>query len=250
MTEKFCLKWNDFTTNTTKAFGLLRNEDFLQDVTLVGDDNHQVAAHKLVLSSCSEFFKNIFKNNKHSHPLICLDGITSSELDNILNYMYNGEVNIFQEDLDRFLAVAQRFKLEGLLGDPQQEEEEHHVELEELPKPHHAKQQSVPAKREKFDISQNLKLKLSNDHQLAKVGNDDVKISMSQEDKENLDAKVNQYVERSEDGLFYCNMCGKSAKQKIVVKNHIEAKHLEGVEIPCPICGKIFRSRPCLSVRT
>ena len=84
----------------------------------------------------------------------------------------------------------------------------------------------------------------SNDHQLAKVrGNEDVKISMSQEDKENLDAKVNQFVERSEDGLFYCNMCGKSAKQKIVVKNHIEAKHLEGVEIPCPICGKIFRSR-------
>ena len=65
MTEKFCLKWNDFTTNTTKTFGLLRKEDFLQDVTIVGDDNHQVTAHKLVLSLCSQFFKNIFKNNKH-----------------------------------------------------------------------------------------------------------------------------------------------------------------------------------------
>ena len=46
---KFCLKWTDFTINTTKAFGLLRKEDFLQDVTIVGDDNQQVTAHKLVL---------------------------------------------------------------------------------------------------------------------------------------------------------------------------------------------------------
>ena len=179
MTEKFCLKWNDFTTNTTKAFGLLRKEDFLQDVTLVGDDNRQVAAHKLVLSSCSQFFKQIFKNNKHSHPLICLDGITSTELDNILNYMYDGEVNIFQDDLDRFLAVAQRFKLEGLLGDPQQQEEEEQcMELEEeLPKTR-TKQYTNPLKKEKSDTSQNLRLdngetvahqnlkvKLSTDHQ-------------------------------------------------------------------------------------
>ena len=208
-------------------------------------DNHQVAAHKLVLSSCSEYFKNIFKNNKHSHPLICLDGITSTELDNILNYMYDGEVNIFQDNLDRFFAIAQRFKLEGLLGDPQHQQEEHFVEVEEeLPKPRRSNQYSIPfpLKKERYDVSQHLKVE-SNDHQLAKVGNDDVKISISQEDKENLDAKVNQYVERNEDGLFYCNMCGKSAKQKIVVKNHIEAKHLEGIEIPCPICGKIFRSR-------
>ena len=32
----------------------MREEDFLQDVTLVGDDNSQIAAHKLVLFACSE----------------------------------------------------------------------------------------------------------------------------------------------------------------------------------------------------
>ena len=80
-----------------------------------------------------------------------------------------------------------------------------------------------------------------------KVVTKDVKIALSQEDKRNLDAKVNQYVERSEDGLFYCKVCGKSAKQKIHIKNHIEAMHMEGIEIPCPICGKIFRSRHGLS---
>ena len=97
MSEKFCLKWNDFITNTTRAFSLSRREDFLQDVTLIGEDNHQVSAHRLVLSSCSEYFKNIFKNNRHSHPLLCLEGVASADLDNILNYMYDGEVKIYQD---------------------------------------------------------------------------------------------------------------------------------------------------------
>ena len=115
MSEKFCLKWNDFETNVSKSFGLLRNEDYLHDVTLVCDDNKQVSAHKLVLSACSEFFKSIFKNNKHRSPLICLDGISSKELKDILDYMYNGETNLFQEGLDKFLSNAQRFKVMGLL---------------------------------------------------------------------------------------------------------------------------------------
>ena len=75
MSEKFCLKWNDFHTNVTSSFGLLRNEDFLHDVTIVTDDNEQIAAHKLVLSACSEYFKNIFKRNKNPNLLLCIEGV-------------------------------------------------------------------------------------------------------------------------------------------------------------------------------
>ena len=53
MSEKFGIKWNDFHSNVTKSFGLLRDEDYLQDVTLVTDDNKQISAHKLVLSKKS-----------------------------------------------------------------------------------------------------------------------------------------------------------------------------------------------------
>ena len=120
MSEKFCLKWNDFHSNLSKSFGLFRNEDYLHDVTLVSDDHHQVSAHKLVLSACSEYFRHIFKHNNkpNAHPLLCLDGISIGDLNNIMDYIYNGEVQIFQENLDRFLSVAQRLKLEGLIGDP------------------------------------------------------------------------------------------------------------------------------------
>ena len=109
MAERFSLKWNDFHTNVSKSFGRLRDEDYLHDVTLVGDDHTQIPAHKLVLSACSEFFQEVFKrsNKVQSHTLLCLEGLSKQDLDNILKYMYNGEVNIYQEDLDRFLSVAQ-----------------------------------------------------------------------------------------------------------------------------------------------
>ena len=118
MSGKFCLKWNDFHSNVSKSFGLFRNEEYLHDVTLVSDDHHQVSAHKLVLSACSEYFKNVFKNNNmpNTQTLLCLDGIAAEDLRNIMDYIYNGEVQIFQEGLDRFLGIAQRFKLEGLMG--------------------------------------------------------------------------------------------------------------------------------------
>ena len=49
------------------------------------------------------------------HPLLCLEGTTSRDLQNILDYVYNGEAQVYQDNLDRFLEMAQRFKLQGLL---------------------------------------------------------------------------------------------------------------------------------------
>ena len=69
MSEKFCLKWNDFHTNVSKSFSRLRNENDFYDVTLVSDDQKQMSAHKGVVSSCSEECKNILKQNKHPNPL-------------------------------------------------------------------------------------------------------------------------------------------------------------------------------------
>ena len=62
MAEKFCLKWNDFQANVTKSFSKLRNEDDFFDVTLVSNDQQQLSAHKLVLSTCSDYFKTILKH--------------------------------------------------------------------------------------------------------------------------------------------------------------------------------------------
>ena len=117
--EKFSLKWNDFTSNVHKSYQNLRKEEDFFDVTLVGDDFKHVTAHKVVLSSSSEYFKKVFSKNRNyfqSHALICLEGLNQTDLNNILDYIYHGELQLYQPELDRFLKIAERLKLEGLEG--------------------------------------------------------------------------------------------------------------------------------------
>merc|ERR1712189_23681 len=123
LTENFCIKFHEFQENTIKTFSTLREENDFFDVTLVSDDQKQIMAHKVVLSSCSEYFKNILKTNKHSHPMLCLTGISSMVLENVLDYAYHGEVQIFQEDINKFFDIAQTLKLDGLLASQTPSEE-------------------------------------------------------------------------------------------------------------------------------
>jgi len=112
--EKFCLKWNDFETNISSAFRDLREEKDFFDITLVCEDDNQVMAHKVILSACSPFFRNILRRNSHQHPLLYLKGVKYKELLAVLNFMYQGEVSVAQEELNIFLTVAEDLRVKGL----------------------------------------------------------------------------------------------------------------------------------------
>ena len=112
--EQFCLRYNDFQTNISESFKALRNEGDFADVTLACEDDKQIEAHKVVLSSSSPFFKNILKRNKHEHPLIYLRGVKMSELESVLQYIYLGEVEIEHGSLKDFLSFAEELQLAGL----------------------------------------------------------------------------------------------------------------------------------------
>ena len=119
--EKFSLKWNDFQITASNSFRLLKQEKDFFDVTLVTEDQKQIQSHKVVLSACSSFFKPILQNNIHSHPLIYLSGINSTNLQFIIDYIYEGEVQLFQEELDSFLDAAQKLQIAGLLTNQKNE---------------------------------------------------------------------------------------------------------------------------------
>ena len=225
MSEKFYLKWNDFHSNVSNSFSLLRNEDYLHDVTIVTDDHEQIAAHKLVLSACSEYFRNIFKKNKHSHPLLCLDGVSSKDVRNMMDYVYNGELQIFQEDLDGFLNVAQRLKIEGLMTD--QKAEVNHLETEQF------KKEKPPIQSLKIPSYQSEK------RVLAKLN--------TENSENNLDVleQIDENIVRNSDNMWECKICSRSFARKDSLKQHIET-HLEGVSYDCPMCEKTFRSRHSL----
>jgi len=111
--EKFCLRWNDYETNISVAFKELREEKDFFDVTLACEDS-QLQAHKVILSACSPFFRNVLRRNPHQHPLLYLKGVKYTELLSVLNFMYMGEVNVAQDELNSFLSVAEDLKVKGL----------------------------------------------------------------------------------------------------------------------------------------
>jgi len=238
MSEKFCLKWNDFQTNVANSFRKLRSEEDFYDVTLVSDDRQQLSAHKIVLSASSEYFRTVLKSNKHSHPLLCLNGVNTGDLKNILDFIYNGEIQIYQEDLDQFLDIAQRFQLEGLNGG----EESNTDDTEQFEEKALQKDEGGI-----MDIIGESKSVVS----VVKPQKTMVIESANFDNLEELDQMLNDMIERVDgDGKNRrCLQCGKISRDYFNAKEHAET-HIEGLSFPCQYCNKSFRSRHSLRTHT
>ena len=113
MSEKLCLKWNDFQDNVKSAFTSLRDNTDFADVTLACEDGKQIEAHKVILAASSSLFFSLLNRNKHNHPMIYIRGLKSLDLNALLDFLYYGEANVYQEHLDSFFAIAEEFHLKG-----------------------------------------------------------------------------------------------------------------------------------------
>ena len=116
MSEKLCPQWNDFQDNVNSAIGSLRGDCDFVDVTLACEDGQQFDVHKVILAASSPFFQNVLRRNKHPHPLIFMRGVKAENLSAIIDFLYCGEANVFQENLDSFLVIAEELQLKGLMG--------------------------------------------------------------------------------------------------------------------------------------
>ncbi|KAG1661372.1 Protein bric-a-brac 2 [Nymphon striatum] len=112
--QQFCLRWNNHHSNLqSMACESLDNEEFV-DAT-ISCEGHSVKVHKLILSACSPLFKSIFAANPNKHPfIVLLSDVCYSDLKAILNFMYNGEINVSQDKLPRLLKAAERLNVKGL----------------------------------------------------------------------------------------------------------------------------------------
>ena len=74
----------------------------------------------MILAACSPLFRKILAHQKNQqNPLLYLKGIRLKELQAVLNFMYHGEVNVAQDSLNNFLAVAEELAVKGLTTDSQ-----------------------------------------------------------------------------------------------------------------------------------
>ena len=245
--EKFCLKWNEFQQNMASSFKELRTDIAFTDVTLVCDDDQQLEAHKIILKSCSTFFNKVLTNNKHSHPMIYMRGLKTKDLEALVDFIYYGEANIYQEDLDDFLALAEELQLKGLTGYQSDNDEacEEPKILKQNNKRVQTKQQVTNGSQDSEVMNntyfEDCKMKTSYDMQLVKV--DPQMVLPEDVTKEEMEAKKISLMTKVEDGVcsWKCTVCGKTAKTRQHMKMHVET-HMEGLSYPCNKCGKVSRS--------
>ena len=258
MSEKLCLKWNDYQDNVNSAFGSVREDKDFADVTLACEDGQQVEAHKVILASSSPFFQNLLKKNKHPHPLIYMKGIKHEILLAVVDFLYLGEANVFQESLDSFLGIAEELKLKGLTDQTRDAENKKEISsgnpMQQVnSKSLHKLKKSSMKKDPLGSYAQTSPAKSYNDAKVA-IPN------FLSWDLQQLDEKVKSMMESSETLIPYgkngkqeraktCKVCGKEGLS-MAIRDHIEAHHLEGVSLPCDVCGKEFRSRLILRKHT
>ncbi|XP_059479493.1 protein bric-a-brac 2-like isoform X11 [Neocloeon triangulifer] len=111
--QQYSLRWNNYVRHMTSAFESLRSDRDLIDVTL-SCEGKKIPAHKMLLSACSSYFKDLFKENPCQHPVIIFRNVTFDDLMALVDFMYNGEVNVEQEQLASFLHTAELLQVQGL----------------------------------------------------------------------------------------------------------------------------------------
>ena len=243
MSEKLCLQWNDFKETITASFGSLREDEDFADVTLACEDGKQMEAHKVILASSSPVFENILKRNKHVHPLLYMRGMKSKDLLAVLDFLYCGETNVYQENLDSFLAIAEELQLKGLMGKSNQGEQEIPTKSWEVPVAKNAalKDETRMTKSSPMPSPPSSSRDSSRVRTVA-VANE------NSADIQKLDEQINSLMTKSSRKntrgmpIYVCNDCGKEGKHS-QVRDHIEANHLQGISVPCNYCEKMFRSR-------
>ena len=252
--EKLCLQWNDFSANITSAFGALKADKDFTDVTLACDDGQHLEMHKFVLISSSPFFRNLLKNNKHSHPLIYMRSIKFENLTTMVDFLYHEEANVSEENLDSFLAFAGELQLKGLRGDASAEMVEkiqENVRSSEQERDLLKTDQDLTFANQSFqktDIENQTNILIDSETTVALSGCIDPTniIELDQQVKSMMRFSENYARNKSNGRARICNVCGKEDSYTNIMY-HIEAKHLNNLKIPCQLCGKVFKTRSSLA---
>ena len=226
-----------------------------QGVTLACEDGQEVEAHKVVLIASSPFFLNILKRNKHPHPLIYMRGVKSENLTAIVDFFYHGEANVFQENLDSFLVLAEELQLKGLRGN-QTEKEASEVSLpaknknpSKVPtpkavskhKPKNLTNKDVPIETGVLQTTTESAIALTD----QTTNNTNIE-SLDQQVKSMMIFSDNAAPNKRQGRARICKVCGKEGLMDTIMK-HIEANHISGISIPCDLCGNSFKSRNVLA---
>ncbi|XP_037879807.1 broad-complex core protein isoforms 1/2/3/4/5 [Glossina fuscipes] len=112
--QQFCLRWHNHQASLLSTLPVLLDQCQLTDVT-ISAEGRNLRAHRVVLSACSSFFLEIFRTlDTTNHPVIIIPGASFAAIVALLNFMYSGEVNVYEEQIPTLLSLAETLGIKGL----------------------------------------------------------------------------------------------------------------------------------------
>ena len=175
--------------------------------------------------------------------LIYLKGITSVQLEHLLDFIYNGEASFGREELKEFLDTVKELQVNGFVGDVfgvggtvESGPEPYKNEKEEI-------QENKDTNTEENGTGEILETSTDN-YFVDGIFNPKNIDTNHIEANSDLDLKIMEMMGKS-DGLWECKICGRTAESRGHIREHVET-HIEGMTHPCHICDKNFSNRPGL----
>ena len=249
--EKFNLSWNEFSNCTSKTFrSLLTDQDFT-DVTLASGDGKQIKSHKVILSSCSPFFRRILLKNPHQNPLLYLKGVDYLQLQAVLHFMYLGQVEVAQENLEHFMDIAKDLEVKGLaenVAEPKSEYKKEAPALSLKPPNFYETQEVFETTNlvEEYTYTSNYSSELMDTNSIVVPAFENVEDHSKYFEKElscnrcdfkfakSIDLRAHKQSQHG-DNLFECNQCSKICTNNSNLRRHKRSVH-EGVTYSCDKC--------------
>ena len=123
-TESVSLAWDEFQTCSSNMQRDLFQDTHFTDVTLACEDSKLVSAHRAVLSSSSDWFRQVLLQlPQQPPPLLYLRAVTSEQLEDLLHFIYRGQVEVAKDKLENFVNMARDLKIRGLMETKQEKED-------------------------------------------------------------------------------------------------------------------------------
>ena len=264
-----------------KSLNDMLGSDEFTDITLVTDDQKQMRAHRVILSACSQVFRNMMRTPTiypHSQMVIFLRGIQHHEMEMVLKFMYQGEVSIRREEVNEFVNVAKSLGIKEFCVEDEDKVEKDingthpssyiNLKLEkedELNECIQVDSKTIIDDKENEkrsvdnnDNNENINLESDPNNSVihskpnnelivsSKVGQDLLKYSCDQcKVQFTHKGALKQHILVKHEGISnQCSKCDYKASRKYLLDNHIESNH---ESVTCDGCSKMFSGRRTLS---
>ena len=281
MTSEF--QFQSFSDHLGSVLRELFLDQSNSDVTLVCDDLKQFQLHKFILRASSQTLRTLLDSHPHPNPLIYLRGVSSEQLEAILEFIYLGETTFQHDKVTDFLKVASDLELKAILNglvspeigtekSTNEEVADKMVEddnkanifsLQQTTEKNEDSHTESPAAADEehseahISVQESMKIPEPEESEsmikdkMEEKTEDTSKIKEEEEEEHSL--KIGKKRKRSqvilrknpdEEDLFLCDRCDFKGK-RVPFLNHYQYEH-EGVKYQCSQCGLEYKTNKYL----